>query len=70
MGYKYKKDESPEERIRNKLSVIFLTIEHASNGDCNLEMVKASLRVIPEINEHLDNIKEFYEKQNKCKNCS
>lgn len=70
MAYKYKKDETPEERIRNKLSVVFLAIEQASNGDCNLEMIKASLRVIPEINEHLDNIKEFYEKQNKCKNCS
>lgn len=63
MPYKYKKDETPEERIRNKLSVVFLTIEQAGLGECNSEMVKASLRVIPEINEHLDNIKTFYDKK-------
>jgi len=56
-GFVYKEDESPIERLRNKLSVIFMTIE---NGKCEPKMKNEALKVMPEIIEHLENIEEFY----------
>jgi hypothetical protein len=45
-GFVYKEDESPIERLRNKLSVIFMTIE---NGKCEPKMKNEALKVMPEI---------------------
>ena len=60
-GFIYKEDESPVERLRNKLSVIFMTIE---NGKCDRKMQSEAIKVMPEIIEHLENIENFYGENN------
>jgi hypothetical protein len=58
-GFIYKKDENPVERLRNKLSVIFMVIE---SGKCKKDMANEAIKVMPEIIEHLENVEEFYKK--------
>ena len=56
-GFEYKEDESPVERLRNKLSVVFLVVEA---GKCEPSLQNEAMKVLPEIIEHLENIEEFY----------
>lgn len=56
-GFIYKTDENPVERLRNKLSVLFLVIE---SGKCEKDMRNEALKVMPEIIEHLENVENFY----------
>lgn len=56
-GFEYKEDETPVERLRNKLSVVFLVVE---SGKCDPTLKNEALKVLPEIVEHLENIEEFY----------
>lgn len=60
MNYDYKGGETPEERLRNKLSVVFTVVEHTSNGKCDKKLIDEAVKVIPDIVEHLDDIEEFY----------
>lgn len=60
MNHEYKGYETPEERLRNKLSVIFVTIQVAERGNCDMDMIKKSVEVMPQIVEHLEDIEEFY----------
>lgn len=61
-GFVYKNGADPLERLKNKLSVLFMTIE---NGKCNSKMTDEALKVMPEIIEHLENIIEFYKDEEK-----
>lgn len=56
-GFEYKEEESPVERLKNKLSVLFLVVE---TGKCNPKLKDEAIKVMPEILEHLENIEEFY----------
>lgn len=56
-GFVYEGDETPVERLRNKLSVVFLVVE---SGKCDASLRNEAMKVLPEIVEHLDNIEEFY----------
>lgn len=56
-GFLYKDGADPIERLRNKLSVLFMTIE---NGKCDSKMKNEAVKVMPEIIEHLENVEEFY----------
>lgn len=56
-GFVYEGDETPVERLRNKLSVVFLVVE---SGKCDANLRNEAIKVLPEIVEHLDNIEEFY----------
>ena len=56
-GFEYKDEESPVERLKNKLSTLFLVIE---SGKCDSKMKNEALKVMPEIIEHLSNIEDFY----------
>lgn len=64
MNYEYKGGESPEERIRNKLSVVFLTVESVQQGNCSENIADRAVRVIPEIIEHIEDIEDFYTNRN------
>lgn len=57
-GFEYKEGENPIERLRNKLSVLFMVVE---TGKCEPKLKNEALKVMPEIIEHLENIEDFYQ---------
>ncbi len=60
MNYNYEGDETPEERLRNKLSVIFMAVE---TGKCDKKLTEQAIKVMPDILIHLDDIEEFYKEK-------
>ncbi len=62
-GYVYTNDETPEERLRNKLSPLFLAIEVADNGDCNKKIISEAVKTLPDILMHLEDIEQYYKEK-------
>lgn len=68
LKYDYKGEETPEERLRNKLQPLFYLVEKIdTEGHCNdmPSLVEACKNNLDEIRDHLADIKPFYNKNNK-----
>ena len=61
--YNYIGEETPEERLRNKLQPLFFLVEKIkAEGHCNdmPEVLEASVANLDEIRAHLSDINPFY----------
>lgn len=63
LKYAYTGEETPEERLRNKLQPLFFLVEKIdSDGHCDdmPEVIQACKTNLDEIRNHLSDIKPFY----------
>ena len=63
LNYTYVGDETPEERLRNKLQPLFFLVEKIdTDGHCDdmPELIEACKGNLDEIRDHLSDIKPFY----------